>query len=126
MQYMEMVEQILVPEKQVRFNKNQNKLYIDTRWSDFTTDQYLLIEGYSTLDPEADNEIYGDSWLKKYTKSLIKRQWGANLSKYSGIQMPGAVTFNGERLYTEAIDEIAKLEEESLLSRQIPPEFFTG
>lgn len=126
MQYMEMVEQILVPEKQIRFNRHQNKLYIDTRWSDFTTDQYLLIEGYSTLDPEADNEMYGDSWLKKYTKSLIKRQWGANLSKYSGIQMPGAVTFNGERLYTEAIDEIAKLEEESLLSRQIPPEFFTG
>jgi hypothetical protein len=126
MQHMEMVQQLLVPEKQVRFNKLHNRLYIDAKWSEFSTIRYLMIEGYSVLDPEESNEIYGDAWLKHYTKALIKRQWGANLSKYSGIQMPGAVTFNGEKLYTEAIEEIAKLEEDSRLSRQSPPEFFTG
>lgn len=126
MQHMEMVSQLLVPEHQVRFNMHENRLYIDARWSDFSTTQYLLIEGQSSLDPEVSNQIYGDIWLKHYTKALIKRQWGANLSKYSGIQMPGAVTFNGEKLYTEALEEIAKLEEDSRLSRQSPPEFFTG
>ena len=126
MQYMEMVQQLLIPEQQIQFNKLHNRLYIASRWSDFSTTQYLMIEGYSTLDPEESNEMYGDAWLKKYTKALIKRQWGANLSKYSGIQMPGAVTFNGEKLYLEAIEEIAKLEEDSQLSRQSPPEFFTG
>lgn len=126
MQYMEMVQQLLDPQKQIRFNRYENKLFIDTAWTDFRVGAFLLIEGYSELDPSVYGEIYGDLWLKKYTKALIKRQWGANLSKYQGIAMPGNMTFNGEKLYTEAIEEITKLEEEAVLKFQEPPEFITG
>lgn len=126
MQYMEMVQQLLDPQKQIRFNRYENKLFIDGRWTDFTSGEFLFIEGYTELDPDSNAEVYNDLWLKKYTKALIKRQWGMNLSKYQGIAMPGNMTFNGEKLYTDAVDEIAKLEEEAVLKFQEPPEFITG
>lgn len=126
MQYMEMIQQLLDPQKQIRFNRYENKLFIDARWTDFTAGRFFLIEGYAELDPTVYGEIYNDMWLKKYTKALIKRQWGSNLSKYQGIAMPGNMIFNGEKLYAEAIEEITKLEDEAFLKFQEPPQFITG
>ncbi len=125
-QYLEMMQQLLDPEKQIRFNTNDNILYIDTVWSDYATGSFLLIEAVSTLDPTTTTEIYNNGWLKKYTKALIKKQWGSNLSKYQGIQMPGSVTFNGATLYLEAVEEIALLEAEAVSKFQEPPNFIVG
>lgn len=126
MQYIEMLQQLLDPEKQIRFNKYNNKLHIDMNWQDFLTGQYLLIEGYTVVDPETYNEAWNDPMLKKYATALIKMQWGANLSKYEGIPLPGNITFNGQRIYQEAMEEVSKIEEDVLLKYQEPPEFITG
>jgi hypothetical protein len=126
MQYIEMLQQLLDPEKQIRFNKYNNKLNIDMNWQDFATGQYLLIEGYTIVDPEVYSEAWNDPMLKKYATALIKMQWGANLSKYEGIPLPGNITFNGQRIYQEAMDEVSKIEEDVLLKYQEPPEFITG
>lgn len=126
MQYIEMLQQLLDPEKQVRFNKYNNKLNIDMNWEDFLTGQYLLIEGYTVVDPAVYSEAWNDPMLKKYATALIKMQWGANLSKYEGIPLPGNITFNGQRIYQEAMEEISKIEEDVLLKYQEPPEFITG
>jgi len=95
-------------------------------WQDFAAGQFLLIEAYTSLDPDTYGEIYGDTMLKKYTTALIKRQWGANLSKYDGIPLPGNITFNGARIYQEALDEVTKIEDDVLLKYQDPPDFITG
>ena len=108
MQYIEMLQQLLDPEKQIRFNKYDNKLHIDMNWSDFQTGQYLLIEGFAVIDPAEYSEAWNDPLLKKYATALIKQQWGANLSKYEGIPLPGNITFNGARLYQEATEDINK------------------
>jgi len=126
MQYLEMLQQLLDPEKQVRFNKHTNRLYIDMNWTDFVVGQYLLIEGYSAISPDTYSEAWSEPMLKKYATALIKQQWGANLSKYSGIPLPGNITFNGDRLYQEAAEEIARIEEDMLLKYQTPPDFITG
>lgn len=126
MQYIEMLQQLLDPEKQVRFNKYDNKLHIDMNWTDFSANQYLLIEGYTIIDPEVYNEAWNDPMLKKYATALIKMQWGANLSKYEGIPLPGNITFNGQRIYQEAMEEVNKIEEDVLLKYQEPPDFITG
>jgi hypothetical protein len=126
MQYIEMLQQLLDPEKQVRFNKYNNKIQIDMNWEDFAPDQYLLIEGYTIVDPEEYSEAWNDPMLKKYATALIKQQWGANLSKFEGIPMPGNITFNGQRLYEEATTAIQNIEEEVLLKYQEPPDFITG
>lgn len=126
MQYIEMLQQLLDPEKQIRFNKYNNKLHIDMNWDDFTTGQFLLIEGYTIVDPEIYSEAWNDPMLKKYATALIKQQWGANLSKFEGVPLPGNITFNGARIYQEAMEEISKIEEDVLLKYQEPPEFITG
>ena len=126
MQYLEMLQQLLDPEKQIRFNKHTNRLHIDMNWTDFVVGQYLLIEGYTEINPEVYSEVWSETMLKKYATALIKQQWGANLSKYSGIPLPGNITFNGDRLYQEASEEIARIEEDMLLKYQEPPEFITG
>ena len=126
MQYIEMLQQLLDPEKQIRFNRVNNRLYIDATTGDMTAGLYLMIECYTTNDPEVATEIYNDNFLKKYTTALIKRQWGINLSKYEGMPLPGNVTFNGTKIYEEARDEIEKLEEQIQTKYQLPPDFITG
>lgn len=126
MQYIELLEQLLDPEKQIRFNRVNNKLFIDATTTDMQAGTYLMIEAYTANNPETATEIYNDNFLKKYTIALIKRQWGVNLSKYEGMPLPGNVTFNGGKIYQEATEEIAKLEEDVQSKYQLPPDFITG
>jgi len=126
MQYIEMLQQLLDPEKQIRFNKYMNQLKIDMNWSDFTPNQWLLIEGFSVINPEEYSDVWNDAMLKKYATALIKQQWGINLSKFEGIPMPGNITFNGQRLYEEATSTIQSIEDSVLLKYQEPPDFITG
>ena len=65
-------------------------------------------------------------YLKRYATSLIKKQWGANLSKFNGVQMLGGVTMNGETIYQQALDEITKLEEEMKLGFELPVNYMVG
>ena len=126
MQYIEMLQQLLDPEKQIRFNKMNHKLYIDGDTSEMRAGTYLLIEAYSLTNPETATEIYDDIFLKKYATALIKRQWGINLSKYEGMPLPGNITFNGSKIYEDAVVTIEKLEEEVEKRYQLPPDFITG
>lgn len=126
MQYIEMLEQLLDPEKQVRFSRVNNRLYIDADTTDMQAGTYLMIEAYTANNPETATEIYNDNFLKKYTIALIKRQWGVNLSKYEGMPLPGNVTFNGTKIYEDAQAEIERLEESVQLKYQLPPDFITG
>ena len=65
-------------------------------------------------------------WLKKYATALIKRQWGENMKKFGGIQLPGGVTLNGDQIFGEALQEIATIEEEMQIRYELPPTFMTG
>jgi hypothetical protein len=65
-------------------------------------------------------DIYNDMWLKRYATALVKYQWGENLSKFSGIQLPGGVTLDAQQIKQEAQEEIQRLEEESRLNFEMP------
>jgi hypothetical protein len=123
MNNLDFLEHILVGETPIRFNQHQNRLYIDADWSnDFVADQdYIVIECYRKLDPTTYIDIYDDIFLKRYATALIKRQWGTNLSKFSGVAILGGVTMNGDNIYTQADDEIRRLEEEIKLAYEIMP-----
>ena len=122
MDNLDLIEHILVGETPIRFNQHQNRLYIDADWeNDFTADKdYIIAECYRKLDPDTYTDIYDDIYLKRYATTLIKKQWGANLSKFSGVTMLGGVTMNGETLYTQALEEQNKLEEEIHLAFELP------
>jgi hypothetical protein len=113
MRHLDFLDHILVGEKPMRFNQLSNRLFIDMDWSnDITAGEYLIIEVFRKLDPDTHTDIYDDIYLKRYATALIKRQWGQNLSKFSGTAMLGGVTLNGPELFSTAIAEQQKLEEE--------------
>jgi sporulation protein YlmC with PRC-barrel domain len=72
------------------------------------------------------SDVWNDRFLKKYATALIKRQWGNNMKKFSGIQMPGGVTLNGKEIYDEAAEEIKEIEEDMFNFNSLPSEIFTG
>ena len=127
MRHLDFLDHILVGEKPIRFNQHQNRLYIDMDWSqDVNVDDFIIIECYRKLDPNTYTDIYNDIYLKRYTTALIKRQWGANLSKFEGVQMLGGVTLNGAKLFEEAKADIEKLEEQIQLAYELPPNYMIG
>ena len=127
MQHLDFLDHILVGEKPIRFNQLSNRLYIDQDWSnDITAGEYLIIECYRKLDPTTHTDIFDDIYLKRYAVALIKRQWGQNLSKFSGTAMLGGVTLNGPELFSTAIQEQQKLEEEIRTNYEEPPHMQQG
>ena len=125
LQNFSMVDHLFTVSATVLFNRKQNKLYLETNWDDkFDVDDILIIEAYRLLDPTQYTEVYNDIFLKKYCTALIKRQWGENLKKFEGVQLPGGVTLNGKAIYDEAIEEINKIEEEMNLKWELPPDGF--
>ena len=126
-QYLSLLRQMLSPEKSVRFSRKSNKLYIDMKWQrDTKVGDWIIIEAYRVMDPRVYPEIYNDMLLKKYLTALFKRQWGANLSKFNGIQMLGGVTFNGQKIFEEATREIEAIESTVQSKWELPPDFLVG
>ena len=127
MQHLDYLSHILVGKVPIRFNQHQNRLYLDMNWSgDISADEYIIIECYRKLDPTTWTDIYDDIYLKRYAVALIKRQWGANLSKFNGVQMLGGVTMNGVDIFTQAQEEIQRLEEQIQLSFETPIDYMVG
>ena len=119
--YLETIQFLVSPDKKVRFNKRGNRLYIDMDWASQTAGDYLVIDCYRLLDPSTYSEVYNDSFLKKYLTSLIKRQWGQNLIKFQGVQLPGGTTLNGRQLYDDANAELAALQQRMSFDYELPP-----
>ena len=125
--YISLLTDFIQPEKNVRFSKVTNKLHIDMNWeNEITANEYLIIDAYVKLDPETFPEIWNDRYLKRYLTALIKKQWGQNLSKFEGIQLPGGVSFNGNQLVAQGEDEILRIEEEIKSQVELPIDFMTG
>ena len=126
MQYIETLEFLIEGKKPLRYNKVQNRLYLDLDWNRVAANDYVLIDCYRALNPDTYTKIYNEMFVKKYLTSLIKRQWGQNLMKFTGIKMPGGVEFNGRQIYDDAQGEIEKIEGEMLSKYETAPLDFVG
>ena len=127
MRHLDFLDHILTGEYPIDFKEHQNRLYIHADMEkDFNNGDFLLIECYRKLDPTVYTDVFDDMYLKRYATALIKKQWGANLSKFNGVQMLGGVTMNGETIYQQALDEITRLEEEMKLGFELPVNYMVG
>ena len=127
MQQLDFLSHILVGEKPIRFNQHQNRLYLDMDFAnDIDAGEFLIIECYRKIDPATYTDIFDDIYLKRYATALIKRQWGANLSKFKGVQLLGGVEMDGEGIYSQAQEELQKLEEEIQLAFETPIDYMVG
>jgi len=126
MQYIQTLEFLLEGRKPIRYNKVQNRLYLDLDWNRVRAGDYIVIECYRALDPNTFTKLYNERFVKEYLTSLIKKQWGQNLIKFTGIKMPGGVEFNGRQLYDDAIAELDKLDQKMSSTYELPPLDFVG
>ena len=121
MENIALMQEIFVGKQSLRFSRHTDKLHIDMDWDKKTTvGEYIIIECYKVLDPDVHTSVWGDWWLRQYTTQLIKRQWGENLKKFEGMQLPGGVQFNGQTIWSEAEEEIKRLEEEIISKFSMP------
>jgi hypothetical protein len=119
--YLEDLDFLLNTQKQIRFNKRQDRLYLDIDWSSVTVGSYIIIDCYAVLDPNDYARVYNDSFIKPYLTSLIKRQWGQNMMKFTGVKLPGGVELNGRQMFDDAQKEIDVLMEKMSNTYELPP-----
>lgn len=124
--YLEDIDFLLKTDKQIRFNKRQNRLYLDIDWSTKLPDTYFVIDCYRILDPNDFTKVYNDSFLKRYLTALMKRQWGQNLIKFRGVKLPGGIELNGREIYEDAEKEIENIRQRMSLDYEMPPYDFIG
>lgn len=126
-QYLSLLDMKLNGQTQVTYSRHENRLYIhgDFADKDIKSGDYIVYEAYK-VTPTTNTDVWNDIWLKKYTTALFKHQWGANLIKFEGMQMPGGVTLNGRQIFDDALQDIATLQEEIRLSYETPASFFVG
>lgn len=126
-QHIRTLDMLFSGETPIRFNRHTDKLYIDWDWgADIEVGEFIVIEGYIIVDPESYTDIYNDRMLKKLATAYIKRQWGANMSKFAGMQLPGGVTMNGVQIFQDAQNEIKEIEELIRNTHEEPPQFLVG
>ena len=119
-QHIQLMEQMLVGSQPIRYSRHKDRLYVDMDWTKLNVGQFLVVEAYEIIDPDVYTDAWGDRWLALYASALIKQQWGSNLSKFSGLQLPGGVQFNGDKIYNDATTDIENLEKEMLAGYSLP------
>lgn len=119
-QHIQLLEQMLVGQQPIRYNRHTDKLYVDMDWNKVNVGNYLIVEAYQVLDPDTYTDAWSDRWLSRYATALIKKQWGTNLSKFTGMTLPGGVQFNGDKIYNDAVEEIEKMERDMATSYSLP------
>ena len=124
--YLEDINFLLTTQKQIRFNKRQNRLYLDIDWSSVSAGEFLVLDVFRTLDPNDYAKVYNDSFLKRYFTALVKRQWGQNLIKFQGVKLPGGVELNGRQIYDDAMNDLTIIREQMSNTYEIPPLDFIG
>ena len=124
--YLEDIDFLLTPEKQVRFNKRQNRLYLDIDYTAITTDDFIVIDCQRILDPNTFTGVYNDSFLKLYLTALIKRQWGQNLMKFRGVKLAGGIELNGREIYEDGERDLENIRQRMQLEYETPPLDFIG
>jgi len=112
---------LLNPDVRYRFNIRQDRLYIDVDWAQINKDDYFVIDCFRILDPEDFTKVYNDQFLKKYFTALCKRQWGQNLIKFQGVQLPGGIQLNGRQIYDDGVAELAEIRSKMASDYEMPP-----
>jgi hypothetical protein len=120
------IEELLVGQTLIRYNRHRNRLHLDIDWNKLAVGDYVIVEAHEVVDPSTFIDVWKDRWLARYTECLVKKQWGTNMKKFTGMKLPGGIEFNGQQIYNEAVEEQEKLEETMLRSYSLPPEDMIG
>ncbi len=119
--YLQDIEFLLTTQKQIRFNKRQDRLYLDVDWDALSAGDFLIMDCYRLLDPNDYDRVWNDQFLKLYATALFKRQWGQNLLKFGGVKLPGGIELNGRQIYDDGQRDIDQIMERMSNTYELPP-----
>ena len=126
-QHLSLLNEVLIGETPIRYTRHADKLYLDWDWTvDAVEGEYIVVEAHKIIDPSSFTKVYNDIWLKKYMVELVREQWGQNLSKFAGVQLPGGVTLDGPSIKQDAQQNLERLREELKDQYQLPVDFYMG
>jgi hypothetical protein len=120
MEHLALMNELLVGKQPIRYSRHKDRLHVDMDWNTVAVGEFLLVEAYEVIDPETWTDAYNDRWLQNYATVLIKEQWGSNLTKFTGMSLPGGVQFNGEKIYNDALEARTKMEQEMISGYSLP------
>lgn len=120
MQHLALISEFLVGQQPIRYSRHRDRLFIDTKWSNYNIGDFILVEAYEVLDPDTFSDVWSDRWLQNYCTEKIKYQWGSNLTKFTGMQLPGGVQFNGEKIMNDSKEAIEAMEKDMILNYSLP------
>ena len=119
--YLEDITFLLNPDMKFRFNIRQDRLYIDTDFQTLSVDDHFVIDCFRILDPNDFTQVYNDQFLKRYFTALCKKQWGQNLIKFQGVQLPGGIQLNGRQIYDDGVKELDEIKSKMSSDYEMPP-----
>ena len=119
--YLEDITFLLNPDMKFRFNIRQDRLYIDTDFKTINVDDHFVIDCFRILDPNDFTQVYNDQFLKRYFTALCKKQWGMNLIKFQGVQLPGGIQLNGRQIYDDGVRELDEIRSKMSSDYEMPP-----
>ena len=119
--YLSDIQFLLTTEKQIRFNQRMDRLYLDVDWGSLAVGDFIVIDCFRALNPNDYTRVWNDSFLKKYTAALFKRQWGQNLLKFQGVKLPGGVELNGRQIYDDGMKDLEIIREQMSNTYELPP-----
>lgn len=119
MEHLSLMSEMLIGKQPIRYSRHKDRVYIDTDWTSMSAGKFLILQAYEVIDPDVYTDAYNDRWLQNYATALIKKQWGDNINKFSGMSLPGGVQFNGDKIQNDAEADIRRLEAD-MASIQLP------
>ena len=119
--YLEDITFLLNPDMRFRFNIRQDRLYIDGDFNVINAGDYFVIDCFRILDPNDFTRVYNDPFLKRYFTALCKKQWGQNLIKFQGVQLPGGIQLNGRQIYDDGVKELDEIRAKMSSDYEMPP-----
>jgi len=119
--YLEDISFLLNPNMRYRFNIRQDRLYIDADFGVLNKDDFFVIDCFRILDPDDFTRVYNDPFLKRYFTALCKKQWGQNLIKFQGVQLPGGIQLNGRQIYDDGVRELDEIRAKMATDYEMPP-----
>ena len=119
--FLEDIDFALTTQKQIRFNQRMDRLYLDIDWGSLSVGDWIIMDCFRALNPNDFTRVWNDSFLKPYTVALMKRQWGQNLLKFTGVKLPGGVELNGRQIYDDAEKDLERIRERMSETYELPP-----
>lgn len=126
-EHLSLLNEMFTGTPQFRFNRHMDRLFLDISWgADASIDDWIVVEVDKIIDPATFTDVWGDMFLKRYNTALMKKQWGQNLIKFEGLQLPGGVTMNGRQMYDDAKEELDVIGEQMQLRYELPVDHLIG